>query len=245
MPIFAHQTKPVTDLLMNKIVVAIDGYSGCGKSTTAKIVAEALGYIYIDSGAMYRAVTLYFLQNTINLNDAAEVAQALANIHLKFVYNPHSQRNDMYLNHINVEAEIRSMSVSAKVSEVSRLAVVRQAMVAQQQAMGEAKGVVMDGRDIGTRVFPHAELKIFMTADITVRAKRRQAELANKGEVLDLADIIENLKHRDWIDTTRQESPLKQAEDAYLLDSTDISIAKQTEYVIDLASNLLQKELST
>jgi CMP/dCMP kinase len=229
---------------MNKIVVAIDGYSGCGKSTTAKIVAEALGYIYIDSGAMYRAVTLYFLQNQINLNDANEVAAALANIHLKFVYNSHSQKNDMYLNNLNVEAEIRSMTVSAKVSEVSRLVAVRQAMVAQQQVMGEAKGVVMDGRDIGTRVFPQAELKIFMTADIIIRAKRRQAELAEKGEVLDLADIIENLKHRDWIDTTRQESPLRQAEDAYLLDSTHIGIAEQTNYVIELASKLVKKELT-
>jgi cytidylate kinase len=230
---------------MNKIVVAIDGYSGCGKSTTAKIVAEALGYIYIDSGAMYRAVTLYFLQNQVNLNDAEEVRQALANIHIKFVFNPHTQKNDTYLNHLNVEAEIRSMTVSAKVSEVSRLALVREAMVAQQQALGTAKGVVMDGRDIGTRVFPQAELKIFMTADIVVRAKRRQAELAEKGEVLDLADIIENLKHRDWIDTTRQESPLKQAEGAHLLDSTHISIEEQTNFVIELASNLVKQKLST
>jgi cytidylate kinase len=225
-----------------KIVIAIDGYSGCGKSTTAKIVAKALDYIYIDSGAMYRAVTLYFLRNQVALNAPSEVEKALSEIKIKFVYNPHTQHNDTYLNNENVEADIRAMYVSDKVSEVSKILEVRLAMVAQQQEMGKSKGVVMDGRDIGTKVFPDAELKIFMTADITVRAKRRQSELLQKGEKVSLEDIIENLKHRDWIDTTRAESPLKKADDAHLLDSTKITIEEQTSYVVDLAKNLVEVE---
>ncbi len=221
--------------MSKKIIIAIDGYAGCGKSTTAKAVAESLNYIYIDTGAMYRAVTLYFLENDIDITQIQSVKKALSSLSIDFQYNPQTQRSDVYLNGKNVEKEIRKMYVSQKVSEVSRILEVRQAMVAQQQAMGKEKGIVMDGRDIGTVVFPDAELKIFMNAGIGVRARRRQAELQEKGESTALEEIIENLSARDLIDTTRKESPLKQAEDAILLDSSQLSIAQQTEYVIELA----------
>lgn len=220
---------------MKKIIIAIDGYSACGKSTTAKIVAEQLNYVYIDTGAMYRAVTLYFLQNQIDFSQEQNVQKALQNMEICFEYNPQKNGTETYLNRKNVEEEIRKMYVSAQVSEVSKIARVRHAMVAQQQKMGENKGIVMDGRDIGTTVFPQADLKIFMTAEVETRAKRRQAELKSKGEEEPLQSIVENLQHRDLIDTTRQESPLKKAEDAIILDSTHISIEEQTRYVIDLA----------
>jgi cytidylate kinase len=222
---------------MKKIIIAIDGYSACGKSTTAKLVANKLGYIYIDSGAMYRAVTLYFLENYISLTDPHAVAQALANIHITFIHNPQLQKNETYLNGLNVEEEIRKMYISDKVSEVSALAEVRKCMVEQQQKMGKKRGVVMDGRDIGTCVFPDAELKIFMTADMMVRAKRRQEELLAKEELVPLDDIIKNLQMRDHIDTTRTQSPLRMADDAYLLDNTHITIDEQIEFVINLASS--------
>ncbi len=221
--------------MSKKIIIAIDGYAGCGKSTTAKAVAESLNYIYIDTGAMYRALTLYFLTHAIDLNQPQKVVAALAAIQIDFQYNSNTQRSDVYLNGKNVENEIRKMYVSQKVSEVSRILAVRQAMVAQQQAMGREKGIVMDGRDIGTVVFPEAELKIFMNAGIEVRAKRRQAELQEKGEYTALETIISNLSERDRIDTTRQESPLRQAEDAILLDSSQLSVAQQTAYVLQLA----------
>jgi cytidylate kinase len=226
-----------------KIVIAIDGYSGCGKSTTAKKVAESLGYIYIDSGAMYRAVTLYFLQNEIDTSHSPAIEKALQNIKISFVWNEESKKNETYLNYQNVEKEIRKMYISEKVSEISKIYEVRAAMVAQQQKLGAKKGVVMDGRDIGTRVFPQAELKIFMTSDLTIRAKRRQEELLEKGDNVPLEDIIENLKKRDLIDTTRAESPLKKAEDAYELDSSHITLEEQTEFVINLAKNIIQNEV--
>ena len=223
---------------MKKIIIAIDGYAGCGKSTTAKIVAEKLNYTYLDSGAMYRAVTLYFLQNQVNWEDTEQVNSALRNIEILFTYNPHTHKSETCLNGVNVEGEIRKMYISEKVSEISKIAEVRHAMVAQQQKLGEKKGIVMDGRDIGTKVFPEAELKIFMTADIQVRARRRMAELEERGQLANLDKIIENLKHRDLVDTTRKESPLMKAEDALLLDSTEISISQQTEYVLEMAQNL-------
>lgn len=222
---------------MRKIIIAIDGYSACGKSTTAKMVASRLGYIYIDSGAMYRAVTLYFCQNHISSTIPHKVAQALDNIHIQFVHNPKNEKNETYLNGLNVEEEIRKMYISEKVSEVSAIPEVRKAMVYQQQQMGKKRGLVMDGRDIGTCVFPDAELKIFMTADITVRAQRRQEELLEKNELVDIEDIVKNLQMRDHLDTTRKENPLRKAEDAYLLDNTAITIDEQIDFVISLANS--------
>lgn len=227
--------------IMQKIIITIDGYSGCGKSTTAKIVADKLKYIYIDSGAMYRAVTLYCHQYQIDLNNLEAVHQALTHIHIEFIFNTESQKCDTYLNGKNVEQEIRKMYISEKVSDVSKIAEVRHILVALQQKMGKAKGIVMDGRDIGTTVFPNAELKIFMTADVEVRAKRRQAELLEKGDYISLEAIIENLQTRDQIDTSRAESPLRKANDAFLLDSTHISIEEQTQKVIDLANERIAK----
>jgi CMP/dCMP kinase len=222
---------------MKKIIIAIDGYSACGKSTTAKMVASRLGYIYIDSGAMYRAVTLYFCENHISSTNPHQVTQALANIHIQFVHNPRTERNETYLNGLNVEEEIRKMYISQKVSEVSAIPEVRKAMVYQQQQMGKKRGLVMDGRDIGTCVFPDAELKIFMTADIMVRAQRRQEELLEKNELVDIEEIIKNLQMRDHLDTTRKENPLRMAEDAYLLDNTAITIDEQIDFVINLANS--------
>ena len=220
---------------MRKIVVAIDGYSACGKSSTAKQVASILGYTYIDSGAMYRAVTLYFEQNHISLTNEQEIQKALDNIDITFLVNPKSGLNETYLNGLNVEEEIRKMYISNKVSQVSSIKAVREAMVAQQRKLGRKKGVVMDGRDIGTVVFEDAELKVFMVADIYVRGARRQAEYLEKKQLVDLEEILENLKSRDHLDTTREESPLKQAEDAVVVDTTFRTLEEQVEEVINLA----------
>jgi len=220
---------------MPKIIVAIDGYSSCGKSTTAKLVAKQLNYPYIDTGAMYRAVTLYFIQNHISHTNPKEIENALSKVHISFRRHPELGRNDTYLNGLNVEDEIRKMYVSERVSEVSAIAEVRHALVAQQQRMGKTKGIVMDGRDIGTVVFPQAELKIFMTADPMIRAHRRQLELMEKGEIVDLGEILENLKTRDYIDTTRAESPLRQAEDAIYIDNSFMTLDEQVEVVVRLA----------
>lgn len=227
---------------MKKIIIAIDGYSACGKSSTAKAVAAILGYSYIDTGAMYRAVTLYFLQNFVSLTNPHEVENALKEIEIEFRYNPKTQKSDTYLNGINVEQEIRQMTVSNKVSEVSAISQVRRFLVAQQQKMGKKKGIVMDGRDIGTVVFPEAELKIFMTAEMAVRAKRRQDELLEKGELVDLEEIIENLKKRDLIDTSRQDSPLRQAEDAQLIDTTAITFEEQVNQIVAMSKQKLLEE---
>ena len=227
---------------MSKIIVAIDGYSGCGKSTTAKIVAERLNYIYIDSGAMYRAITLHFQRENIPLNNNDLIAEIVAHLEIGFAYNPYTHKSETYLNGENVEHLIRTMHVSDQVSEVSKIPIVRHAMVALQQKMGQQKGIVMDGRDIGTRVFPEAELKIFMHANLEIRATRRQAELFDKGEHTELQDIIQNLAKRDQIDTSRVESPLRQADDALALDSSNITIAQQTEYVINLAHKVIEQE---
>lgn len=226
---------------MKKIIVAIDGYSGCGKSTTAKIVAEKLNYLYIDSGAMYRAVTLHFLRHEVPLDDVNVIIDALQHIDIRFEYNPHTHKSETYLNGESVEHEIRSMAISDRVSDISKIHEVREAMVAQQQKLGLQKGIVMDGRDIGTQVFPKAELKIFMEADIYIRAERRQAELLAKGEDLPISDIIHNLQKRDLIDTSRAESPLRKAEDAIELDSSYITIEEQTQCVIELAQKVIQE----
>ncbi len=230
---------------MKKIVIAIDGHSSCGKSTTAKLVAKELGYAYIDTGAMYRAVTLYFLEHYIDFTNPKKIDQALHDIHITFEHNPRTQRNETFLNGLNVEDEIRKMYISDKVSEVSVIPEVRHAMVAQQQKMGRRRGVVMDGRDIGTRVFPDAEVKIFMTADVETRAKRRQQELLAKDEMVPLDAIIENLSKRDFIDSTRKESPLIQADDAAVLDTSYMTIDEQVDFVLEqVAGNIFSKELN-
>jgi CMP/dCMP kinase len=220
---------------MKKINIAIDGFSSCGKSSTAKAVANHLGYAYVDTGAMYRAVTLYFIQNYIELTDPKAVHKALSNIDLKFVFNFKTDHTDLFLNGLNVENEIRKMYISEKVSEVSALVEVRRSMVAQQQNMGKKHGFVIDGRDIGTVVFPDADLKIFMTADVNVRAHRRQLELLAKHEMVDLPKIIENLKHRDNIDMNRSEGPLRKASDALEIDTTFITFEEQVEIILSLA----------
>ena len=219
---------------MRKIIIAIDGYSGCGKSTTAKSVAQKLGYLYIDTGAMYRATTLYFLENFISIYNPKEIDKALENIHLGFHLNPHTGNDDVFLNGLNVEEEIRKMYVSEQVSQVSAIPEVRRMLVEQQRRMAKKGGVVMDGRDIGTNVFPHAELKIFVVADLQVRAGRRQLELLEKGQEVDLDDIVKNLTERDRIDTTRKENPLSQAEDAFVLDTSYLTIEEQVDFVVSL-----------
>lgn len=220
---------------MKKINVAIDGYSGCGKSSTAKLVAREMGYTYIDSGAMYRAVTLYFIQNHVTISNPKEVERALNNIDIRFVYDDEINSQQTYLNGLNVEEEIRSMKVNSKVSEVSAIPEVRRAMVSQQRKLGKNKGVVMDGRDIGTVVFPDAELKIFMEADIDVRTERRQKELMEKDILINFDEVKQNLLQRDRIDTSRKDSPLKKAEDAIIIDSTQVTLDEQVEEALNLA----------
>lgn len=219
---------------LRKIVIAIDGYSACGKSSTAKEVAAILGYRYIDSGAMYRAVTFYFQEHHIALTNPREVAKALEQIHISFKVNP-KNGTDTFLNGLNVEKEIRKMRVSEMVSQVSTLKDVRTAMVDQQRRMGRERGIIMDGRDIGTVVFPTAELKLFMQADMNVRAFRRQKELLERGQLVDLDDVIENIRQRDEIDTTRAESPLRKADDAVEVDTTYVSFDEQVDEVVRLA----------
>ncbi len=219
---------------IRKIVIAIDGYSACGKSTTAKEVAKIFGYQYIDSGAMYRAVTLYFLDHHIALTNPKEIARALQQISVSFKINPKG-KSETYLNGLNVEKAIRKMRVSEMVSEVSTIKEVRTALVEQQRRLGREKGIVMDGRDIGTVVFPNAELKLFMNAEMLIRAFRRQRELLDRDQLVDLDDVIENILHRDQIDTSRKESPLKQADDAVVIDTTHIAIDEQVDEVVRMA----------
>ena len=219
----------------NKIIIAIDGYSSCGKSTLAKALAAQLEYVFIDTGAMYRAVALYFLRNNIGFDNEAQILKALGEINLNFVYNAISLKSDMVLNGENVEAEIREMRVSEKVSEVAAIGAVRDFAVAQQQAMGAFKGIVMDGRDIGTVVFPTAELKIFVTADPAIRVERRFLELQNTNPAIRKEEIEANLKHRDLMDTTRERSPLKQAEDAIVLDNTNMTREEQFNLALSWA----------
>ena len=222
---------------MQKIVIALDGYSSCGKSSTAKKVASKLGYSFIDTGAMYRAVSLYFHQNYVSLTNPKEIEKALDEIHIHFEYNDKSGKSDVFLNGINVEDEIRKMYISNMVSEVSAITAVRKAMVAQQQKMGKKRGLVMDGRDIGTKVFPDAEVKIFMTADPLIRAQRRQKELMEKGEIVDLDDILANIKKRDIIDSSREEGPLTKAVEAVELDTSFMTLDEQVDFVIEQHDN--------
>lgn len=221
-----------------KIIIAIDGYSSCGKSTFAKALAARLGYIFIDTGAMYRAVTLYAMRQGIADQPQAVVA-ALPKIDIAFRFNPASGRSEVYLNGENVERDIRRIDVSNRVSTISSIPEVRAKLVALQQQMGEARGVVMDGRDIGTVVFPNAELKIFMTADPRVRAERRYKELRAKGEEVSLEEIERNVRERDRQDETRAVSPLRRADDAVVLDNSHMTVEEQMEWVDGLLKKLL------
>lgn len=216
--------------MSKNIVIAIDGYSSCGKSTIAKALAKKLHFIYIDSGAMYRAVTLYFLRNNIDLTDHEAIISALSKIDLNF--HSRDYQSHITLNDEEVSEEIRQMPVSELVSDVSTLKEVRVEMVRQQQRMGKSKNIIMDGRDIGTVVFPDADLKLFMTADPKVRAERRFKELMLKGEDVTMEEVFDNLAHRDYLDTTREESPLIRADDAIILDNTTIDQAQQLDFAL-------------
>lgn len=229
-------------LAMRKIIIAIDGYSACGKSTTAIEVARELGYKYIDSGAMYRAVTYYFLEHLVAITNPKEVDKALQQIKITFVVNSKGN-TETFLNGVNVEKSIRKMRISEFVSQVSTLKAVRDAMVSQQRKLGKDRGVVMDGRDIGTVVFPEAELKIFLKADILVRAFRRQKELLEQEDLVDVDSIIENLEQRDKIDSNRTESPLVKAADAIGIDTTHITIDEQVDEVIRIALTKMIRSL--
>lgn len=224
-----------------KIIITIDGWSSCGKSTLAKQLAKKLDYTYIDSGAMYRAITLYFLRNHVDWTDEKEVIQALSNITLEFDYNPASEKSEILLNGENVEYVIRDLVVAEKVSEVAAIKTVREFAVAQQQKMGEKKGIVMDGRDIGTVVFPNAELKIFMTADNAVRVERRFKEMYDKNPNVTIEEVKNNLEMRDYIDSHREVSPLTKAEDAFVLDNTNITEKEQLDIALKKAKSIIKK----
>jgi len=216
--------------MIDHIIVAIDGYSSCGKSTLAKALAKKLHFIYVDSGAMYRAVALYFLRNNIDLNDHDQIINALKNIHLNF--HSRDYQTHITLNDEEVSDEIRQMPVSESVSSVAAIHEVRKEMVKQQQRMGRSKNIVMDGRDIGTAVFPDAPIKFFMTADPKIRAERRYKELLPKNPAITLEEVFENIAHRDYQDTTRAESPLVRAEDAIILDNTDLTPDEQLMFAL-------------
>ena len=229
---------------MKKIIITIDGWSSCGKSTLAKQLAKKLNYIYVDSGAMYRAITLYFLRHHIDWTDPEQVRRALDEISLEFVYNPKSERSEMYLNGENVEYVIRDLVVAEKVSDVAAIKEVREYAVAQQKKMGRNRGIVMDGRDIGTVVFPDAELKIFMTADNTVRVERRFQELFEKNPNITLDEIRHNLEMRDYIDSNREVSPLRKAEDAIILDNTNLTEKEQFAKALEWAESHIGQPIS-
>lgn len=225
--------------MSKKIIITIDGWSSCGKSTLAKQLATALGYVYIDSGAMYRAITLYFLRNHIDWKDEKEVVIALENIILDFQFNPKSKQSEIILNGENVEYVIRDLVIAEKVSDVAAIKEVRIFAVAQQQLMGNKKGIVMDGRDIGTTVFPKAELKIFMTADSSVRVERRVKEFFEKNPNINIDEVKSNLELRDYLDSNREISPLRKANDAYVLDNTAMSMEEQFK----IAKKLVDEKL--
>lgn len=230
---------------MKKIVIAIDGYSSCGKSTMAKNLARQLGYVYVDTGAMYRAVTLYALRHQLfeayGEVDAASLQRAMPDIRISFQFNKQTGKPDTYLNDELVEQEIRTMQVSERVSKIAALPFVRTALVAQQQRMDKDKGIVMDGRDIGTVVFPHAELKIFVTASAEVRAQRRYDELQQKGMPARYDDILKNVQERDYIDSHREVSPLRKADDAIELDNSNLTIDEQQQWLLQQVDKVLQQ----
>ncbi len=225
--------------MSSNIVIAIDGYSSCGKSTLAKALAQKLHFIYVDSGAMYRAVTLYFIRHRVDLHNEEQVTDALKSIHLNF--HSRDYQTHITLNDEEVSDEIRQMPVSDNVSAVAALRSVRHEMVKQQQRMGRSKNIVMDGRDIGTTVFPNAQLKIFMTADSKVRAERRYKEIYAKNPDITLEEIFENIAHRDYLDTTREESPLVRADDAVILDNTNLTPEQQLEFTLNRVEPLLNR----
>jgi len=227
---------------MKKITIAIDGFSSTGKSTLAKQLAAALGYVYVDTGAMYRAVAYYAMQHNLVSEthlDAAGLVAQLPNIHLRFQFNPTLGFAEMYLNNQNIETQIRTIEVSRMVSKVAEISEVRAKLVEQQQEMGKDKGIVMDGRDIGTVVFPEAELKLFMTASAATRAQRRFDELVEKGQPVTFDEVLQNVEERDYIDTHREDSPLVKATDAIEIDNSTLSKKEQFELVL----NLVKKQL--
>lgn len=228
---------------MKKTIITIDGWSSCGKSTLARQLAKKLGFVYIDSGAMYRAITLYFLRNHIDWTDEAKVKEALDQIHLHFEHNSKSGRSEIFLNDENVEYMIRDLVVAEKVSEVAANAAVRRFAVRQQQKMGLRNNTVMDGRDIGTTVFPDADLKIFMTSDISVRVERRFKELYEKNPNITIEEVAANLEMRDYIDSNREISPLRKADDAVLLDNTNISMEEQLDFALKLVKERMPGEV--
>ena len=227
---------------MKKIIVTIDGWSSTGKSTLAKELAKALGYIYVDSGAMYRAITLYFLRNHVDWTDKKEVKKALKDINIEFQNNPAIETSEIYLNGENVEYVIRDLVVAEKVSEIAAIKEVREFAVAQQKKMGDKKGIVMDGRDIGTVVFPKAELKIFMTADTAVRVERRFKELYERDPNITIEDVKTNIAMRDYIDSNREISPLCKAGDAFILDNTKLTIEEQLKIALKWAKEKINVE---
>jgi cytidylate kinase len=226
--------------MAKKIIITIDGWSSTGKSTLAKQLAKALGYIYVDSGAMYRAITLYFLRNHVDWTNKQEVRKALKQVSIEFQKNEKSETSEIYLNGENVEYVIRDLVVAEKVSDIAAIREVREFAVAQQQKMGEHKGIIMDGRDIGTVVFPHAELKIFMTADSSVRVERRFKEMFEKNPNITLEEVKANLEMRDYIDSHREVSPLKKAKDSISLDNTNLTEKQQFQRALEWA----QKKIS-
>jgi cytidylate kinase len=219
-------------IMSKKIIVTIDGWASCGKSTLAKQLARKLGYVYVDSGAMYRAITLYFLRNHIDWTDKKEVAEALKDIQLDFHFNENTGNSDIYLNDENVEHLIRELVIAEKVSEIAAIKEVRTFAVVQQHKLGTRKGIVMDGRDIGTVVFPKAELKIFMTADNAVRVERRFKEMYEKNPNITIEEVKNNLEMRDYIDSNREVSPLRKAEDALVLDNTNLTREEQLDMAL-------------
>lgn len=221
--------------MSKKIIITIDGWSACGKSTLAKQLAKKLGYVYVDSGAMYRAITLFFLRNHVDWTDTKEVVRALKDISIEFDFNSKTQQSEIYLNGENVEYLIRDLVVAEKVSDVAAIKEVRTFAVEQQQNLGRSKGIVMDGRDIGTTVFPHAELKIFMLADVDVRVQRRFKELFEKNPNITFDEIRINLEMRDYIDSHRDISPLRKAADAIELDNTDLTEKEQFDFALKSA----------
>ncbi len=228
--------------MKEKIIITIDGWSSCGKSTLAKQLAKKLGYLYIDSGAMYRAITLYFLRNNINRSDEKEIKNALKNIKLEFIYNEQAGKSEIYLNDENVEYIIRDLVIAEKVSDVAAIKEVRKFAVAAQQKIGSGKGIVMDGRDIGTTVFPDAAIKIFMVADEAIRVERRFTEMFEKNPNISLMEIKANIEMRDYIDSHREVSPLRKAEDAIVLDNTHLSEKQQLEFALNLVKNYMKKK---
>jgi len=227
---------------LKKITIALDGFSSTGKSTLAKQIAKSLGYVYVDTGAMYRAVTLYAMQNNWVNNEELQLEkllEALPKINLKFVFNPELGFSEIYLNNQNVEKQIRTLEVSNHVSQIAAISEVRTKLVEQQKNMGKNKGIVMDGRDIGTVVFPDAELKLFMVADASTRAKRRFDELVAKGDAVAFQDVLKNVQERDFIDSTRQDSPLVKANDAIEINNSNLSREEQFNTVMRIIKSIL------